>query len=281
MCKRFLTTFLFIICTSLYCVAVLTENPSAWLYVRDHGARTSATVNQLISDVGSNRTVRLVFDGGQWAFTNNVTFTTNISVMITEGSPWNLSTGTTTTISSASFIADDYLCFTGSGIVTGSPSFLHKYSDWGTAYIGSGLVEYPSGVLAYNSSNFLVTNNVETTVSYPEVFSNVGGGYNITTSSLTVASSGRYLICMNAQPNNLDVNESAYIVLYIAGSPDYSSLEVKYGYTANDDPTFQLVRIKYLTAGQTVQVKFWHNNIGEAVYLYASRGRFSVIRLGD
>ena len=279
MCKKRAMVFGITVCLSGYCLAIFIQNPSSWLYVRDYGARTSATVNQLISDVGSNRTVRFVFDGGQWAFTNNVTFTTNISVMITEGSAWNVSAGVTGTLSSASFIADDYLCFTGSGIVNGSPAFIYRYTDWGTASIGTGLtaaqtpwastingsaygltnvssVVGTNGVdltsvpafRVYRSTPQTITNLVYTKIVFDSINLNIGNGWVAgTTNSFYAPISGVYFLHGAGRLDSVTDSKGVYGQIHINGSVVASSYITS---AATDDLSAQIGYLGYMLAGQ-------------------------------
>jgi hypothetical protein len=131
------------------------------------GARTSATLNSLITAIGGNMAT-IALDGGVWTITANVTFPTNITVFIPQGSRFQIDTGINVAIR-GDFVAGHYRVFTGTGTATGPARFTHRIPEWGSTnqfdigqgdLVGTNNLTYYVSLLVPTAAN-AVTNIID------------------------------------------------------------------------------------------------------------------------
>jgi hypothetical protein len=121
----------------------LSDHPAYEVIVSNYGTRNGDTVTNAITQVG-NRACLFVFDRGPWQIQTNVTFPTNIGVVVGPDSYFVISNNCTMTFRTNDLVAWHYPVFTGSGTATGTAKMVFRMSQWGstTQYnIGLGDVE--------------------------------------------------------------------------------------------------------------------------------------------
>lgn len=92
--------------------------------------KTGATVTNTQAWLGASP-ADLVFDGGWWSISNNVTFTTTQRVTIAKGTIFWIGAGVTMAFQSVDFTADSDPVFTGPGTVSGTVSGLSGcWTNW-------------------------------------------------------------------------------------------------------------------------------------------------------
>lgn len=116
---------------SKYITNTLRTNAN-YSYGRDY-----ITVSNVIAKIGSTREVDLLFDGGAWNVTNNVTFSSNIGIMFSAGTSFTNSTTTKRTITVNGYIEainnrkllyGNYLRFRG------TPKTHELHAEWWGSY---------------------------------------------------------------------------------------------------------------------------------------------------
>jgi len=100
------------------------------IFAGDRGDRSSTTLNTIITALG-NRSKTVVLDGGPWVITANVTFPTNLAVVVLPGAYMAVSAGYVVTIDGP-LIAGDYRIFSGAGQASGNADFTHRFVSWGS-----------------------------------------------------------------------------------------------------------------------------------------------------
>lgn len=92
---------------------------TAVVVARTYGERTSATLNALITRIGSAY-AKVILDGGSWLITSNVTVPVNIALEIFPDAVVDISAGIIMTINSASFLVHRTDWYSGSGSIAGA-----------------------------------------------------------------------------------------------------------------------------------------------------------------
>lgn len=131
---------------SILCTAVHAEHRThqaniVYLSAFDTG-RNATTITNQIARAGA-RNVHFVADGGYFSILKDITWPTNVTIEVIEGSHFDFSGGSATmTFQGNQFIAGDYLCFTGAtGVATGNARFPYRYDAWGDTnryFLGNG-----------------------------------------------------------------------------------------------------------------------------------------------
>lgn len=119
--------------TMLVMAQDLRHTPSGDILLSSYGDRNGTTVTNVLSRLGTSRQVRVIFDAGVWIFSNDVNFTTNVTVEIREGAKWNVLTNNTIDIQ-GDFFAPFELIWFGDGVVTGDAAFLWNKREWGPQF---------------------------------------------------------------------------------------------------------------------------------------------------
>ena len=116
--------------------------PHGYRIARNWGAKTSATLTNLLADLGSTEHWVVVLDGGAWTISTNVTFGTNIHLVIMDDTYFNIATSQTVTVNGR-WTKGPTMAFTGDGEAAGDADFLYRWTEWGdeTQYdIGVGVL---------------------------------------------------------------------------------------------------------------------------------------------
>lgn len=120
----------------------------------DYGTRNSTTINSVLTAIGTNE-FALIFDGGGWTISSDVSFPSNVLVNVSFGSQFVVSSNITVTLSNCVFAAGPYQIASGPGDVVGTPKFLYAYSEWGSnVSVGTGIEE---PLLSSSSTNIDAT----------------------------------------------------------------------------------------------------------------------------
>jgi len=148
--------------------------------------RVAYELTNLVNDIPITRPVRLHIDGGPWTINANVDFTTNITLVMYPGCPFNVSTGIVMSFSNNPLSALDWPIFTGWGTATGNCDFIYRWPDWGD----EGRFRIGDGQLGTNIWN-TGTNNLITITATNGIFENItvnstGTFDHIETASLNV-----------------------------------------------------------------------------------------------
>ena len=167
------------------------------IFPRDVGPRGSATINDVLTDVGSSK-AHIVLTGGRWTITNNVTFPTNVVLEIDSTSYFWITTNNTVTVNSAFIAPADFGIFQGTGgRAAGSADFIYRWPNWGDTNvynIGNGIID--GG--AYLSTTNLYRNG-GTILEFTNTFEN--GGFLVTTN--TFSENGGPVVTTNSLSDNL------------------------------------------------------------------------------
>ena len=136
--------------------------------------KTGTQLTNLISGIGS-RQVELVFDGGAWGINTNVTFPTNISVCLVDGSYFTISNGMLMTFQTNNFLCGRQLAFTGSGKATGTAVFVYRWPEWASvsqAVIGAGeigITNLDNTSILNTRESFTMDNNTTGDMEYVDI----------------------------------------------------------------------------------------------------------------
>lgn len=198
----FLFTFIFVLVWSVWSFAqgLNRKIPVAREIARNHGTGSDG-LQDFLTEIGTVITYTVILDADFFVISNNLTFTTNLTVRIMPGSGFDINAGSTVTVEGA-WEAGPYLVFKGSGSATGSASFLFEYPEWGDTNqfnIGEGLLvslvqitnnfafwmtNPASGFEFLDTDNRddITTNNIalEMTNAYPDLATNVNDLFSIT-----------------------------------------------------------------------------------------------------
>jgi hypothetical protein len=112
------------------------------VYPSDRGARTSATLNTALAQVGTANAV-MILDGRRWGIEANVVVPTNITLVLLPEAYLDIATGCYVEIR-GDFVAGKHKVFSGTGSAHGPARFPYRIPDWGslTQYdIGRGYIE--------------------------------------------------------------------------------------------------------------------------------------------
>ena len=125
----------------------------------EYGDKNSITLTNLTTRIGQSRKVRLDIDGGVWTISNNVYFSTNLSILVYPGSYLDIQAGSTVTVDGA-WLTGPWQCFSNNGIATGDALFLYEYSQWTISNtlhdIGTGLINIDGSYDTLTASNMYV-----------------------------------------------------------------------------------------------------------------------------
>jgi microcystin-dependent protein len=125
-------------------------------YVRGHGYNDTV-VSSILADIGA-RSATVLFDGGTWSITQDVTIPANISVVVLCGTVFDISFCRTLTINGP-FWAGPCLVFTGTGAVAGTADFLWPYTEWGMTGLGNGILQ-DAGMITATTVEHAITNAI-------------------------------------------------------------------------------------------------------------------------
>jgi len=127
---------------------------------------TATQVVDMITDYGS-REVTFLFDGKRdWIWEQDVTFPTNISVLVVPGTRISPSNGVTVNLANVPLLSGPWEIFAGDGVVTGNATFLYRYAEWGAPsyYVGLGLLGTTNlSALVRTNASFVMQNGTTAT----------------------------------------------------------------------------------------------------------------------
>ena len=219
-------------------------------------------LTNLITSLPTSRKVRMHIDGGAWTINTNVSFTTNITLIMYPGCPFNVSTGIVMTFTNNPLVAADWPIFTGLGTATGSCDMVYRWPSWGD----QGRFSIGDGILTNVPSVYLLTSALSNAMT------NVSTGY----ANLDI--DGTDDLLMNEDGTNwikaavLDTNVGVLAQSYIAGChPRYlssTSITVTAGDGYCNGNYFKLSEQAHnMTSLTTTQaVHYLYINNGSSVY---------------
>lgn len=101
-----------------------------------NGGRNSYAIEKILSDLSldeGSREIIIVFDGGEWAITNNITFPAGVQIDVPSGCGFTVHTNKILKFDGSSFSAENFPIFFGTGTVTGclNSAVTYHSSLWG------------------------------------------------------------------------------------------------------------------------------------------------------
>ena len=139
---------------------------------------TATQVVDMITDYGS-REVTFLFDGKRdWIWEQDVTFPTNISVLVVPGTRISPSNGVTVNLANVPLLSGPWEIFAGDGVVTGNATFLYRYAEWGAPsyYVGLGLLGTTNfGAMITTNNSYVMANSTTSTLDGLVYETGIGG----------------------------------------------------------------------------------------------------------
>ena len=117
--------------------------------------RNATTLTNLI-DLSNGKEAHYLIDGGTFIINKDVAWPTNVTVEMTEGSHFIFTNSAVMTWNTNTFIAGNYMCFTGDGTNVGGASFPHSCDNWpdgGDYDLGAGYADESTTFAKYYLTN--------------------------------------------------------------------------------------------------------------------------------
>jgi hypothetical protein len=124
------------------------------IFPSDRGPRTSATLLQVLLEVGT-QPATIMLDAGDWAIAQNVTVSANVSLILLRGARFVIDAGRTLTLDGCELQAPPNEIFSGAGSVAGEPLFAFRHPVWGDVInfdIGEGYLNGDVNISGYMAS---------------------------------------------------------------------------------------------------------------------------------